>query len=77
MLGNGRMADLMKLHRGVQAGTERQVWAVRDRVREPLGKRHLKLSAPELKLNSKTFPKLDHDAAVFINFVRDNLIDGN
>jgi len=27
MLGNGRMADLMKLHRGVQAGTERQVWA--------------------------------------------------
>ncbi|SNS59389.1 hypothetical protein [Antarctobacter heliothermus] len=38
---------------------------------------HLESSTQEFKLNCETFPKLDHDAAAFINFVRDNLINGN
>jgi hypothetical protein len=31
MLRNGQIAGLVKLNRGFQAGTERQVWADRDR----------------------------------------------
>lgn len=73
------MTAMRKLQCGIRSACEWLVRAVRRRARNLLGKcgTLLESSTQEFKLNCETFPKLDHDAAAFINFVRDNLINGN